>query len=242
MVRGVHQGRLQRTHVGGPYGRADGQAADGRFFDGNGRLRGRRLKGRRFRGRRRRNSSRNTFVARRRRRRRRRQTTLQITVIAVVVVVVVVDVVMMMMVVVWVMGAVVRVVLLQRVVDGGTGKFVGRGSGGRGRDGDGRRRRGRGGRGSGGHRARGGMVVFAQAADGYAGVRSAGAAHAFRGPVVVIVLARRQAAALDQEQRTAVGVQQRTDVLQDFVTQRPHVQFVAYVFHLKNTHNGTINI
>jgi len=152
-------------------------------------------------------------------------------VIAVVVVVVVVVVVMMMVVVVWVMGAVVRVVLLQGVVDGGAGKFVGRGRGGRGRDGDGRRRRGRGG----GGRARGGMVVFAQAADGYAGVRSAGAAHALRWPVVVIVLARRQAAALDQEQRTAVGVQQRADVLQDLVAQRPHVQFVAYVFHLKNT-------
>jgi len=76
------------------------------------------------------------------------------------------------------------------------------------------------------------MVVFAQAADGYASVRSPRAANALRGPVVVIVLARRQAAALDQEQRTAVGVQQCADVLQDLVAQRPHVQFIAYVFHL----------
>jgi len=79
------------------------------------------------------------------------------------------------------------------------------------------------------------MVVFAQAANGYASVRSPRAAHALRGPMVVIVLARRQAAALDQEQRTAVGVQQRADVLQDLVAQRSHVQLVAYVFHLNNT-------
>jgi len=75
------------------------------------------------------------------------------------------------------------------------------------------------------------MIVFAQAADGYASVRSPRAAHAFCGPVVVIVLARRQAATLDKEQRAAVCIQQRTDVLQDLVAQRPHVQFVAYVFH-----------
>jgi hypothetical protein len=49
--------------------------------------------------------------------------------------------------------------------------------------------------------------------------------------VVVVVLARRQAAALNQEQRTTVGVQQRADVLQDLVAQRPNVQFIAYVFH-----------
>jgi len=76
------------------------------------------------------------------------------------------------------------------------------------------------------------MVVFAQAADGYASVRSARAAHALCWPVVVVVLARRQAAALDQKQRTTVGVQQRADVLQDLVAQRPHIQFIAYVFHL----------
>jgi len=62
-------------------------------------------------------------------------------------------------------------------------------------------------------------VVLAQATDGDAGLRP-GTAHAFRGgPVVVVVLARRQAAALHQEQRAAVRVQQRADVLQDFVTQ-----------------------
>jgi len=129
------------------------------------------------------------------------------------------------------------------VEDGGGGarRLLGRGRGrcssGCSGGGDGRRRGGGGGSGSGGRG--GGMVVFAQTADGYAGVRSPRAAHALRGPVVVIVLARRQAAALDKEQRSAVCVQQRTDVLQDLVAQRPHVQFVAYVFHLKNT---TVNV
>lgn len=88
---------------------------------------------------------------------------------------------------------------------------------------------------SGGDRCRcGGTVVFAQTPDRYAGVRSPGTAHALdRRPVMVIMLARRQSAALHQEQRAPVRVQQRADVLQNLVTQRPDVQFVAYVFHLR---------
>jgi len=84
------------------------------------------------------------------------------------------------------------------------------------------------------------VVVFAQAPDGYAGVRlPARAAHALhRGPVV-IMLARRQPAALHQEQRAPVRVQQHAHVLQDLVAQRPHVQLVAYVFHLSSTHAHT---
>lgn len=38
---------------------------------------------------------------------------------------------------------------------------------------------------------------------------------------------------LNEEQRAAVGVQQRADVLQDLVTQRSHVQLVADVFDLR---------
>lgn len=86
------------------------------------------------------------------------------------------------------------------------------------------------------------MVVFAQTADGYAGVRPPGAAHAFRWTVMVVVLARRDTAALDQEQRTSVRVQQRADVLQDLVAQRPHVQLVAYVLHLCKRNNNVIII
>lgn len=82
-----------------------------------------------------------------------------------------------------------------------------------------------------------GTVIFAQAPDGNAGQRPARTAHALpRGrPVMVVVLARRQAAALHQEQRATIRVQKRTDILQDLVAQRPHVQLVAYVFHLKQT-------
>lgn len=89
----------------------------------------------------------------------------------------------------------------------------------------------------------GGMVVLAQTPDGDTGLRPPGAAHALRRgrPVmVVIVLARRQAAALDQEQRATVRVQQRAHVLQDLVTQRPHVQLVAYVFHLRTDGSASL--
>lgn len=86
--------------------------------------------------------------------------------------------------------------------------------------------------GGGRDRGRGGPVVFAQAPDGYAGVRPSGATQALRDGPVVIVLARRQPATLDQEQRAPVRVQQRADVLQDLVAQRPDVQLVANVLHL----------
>jgi len=151
---------------------------------------------------------------------------------AVIVVVAVTVTVVMVVMVMEVMAAVCGYVVLLSVEDGGSVfrmvLFVIRGYGGC--SGCGRRD------GSGSSGGRGGrIVVFTQAADSYASVGSSRAAHAVRRAVVVIVLARRQAAALHQEQRTTVGVQQRADVLQDFVAQRPHVQFIAYVFHLCRT-------
>lgn len=43
--------------------------------------------------------------------------------------------------------------------------------------------------------------------------------------------------ALNEEQRAAIRVQQRTDVLQDLVAQGPHVQLVIDVFDLRNRHS-----
>lgn len=210
--RGRHYFWRHRTDVGGTDWRTDDQAADSRrrFFD-RGRPDLRRLR----RGRR---VIRNTVVAAAAARR------LQ-TVAVRVLVGRVVHVVMVMMVIVVVM-VVVRVVVVVAVKRRRCGVvFAGRDRGhGHGRGGD---------DGGGGcDRGRGGVVVFAQAPDGYAGVRPPGAAQALRDGPVVIVLARRQTATLDQEQRAPVGVQQRADVLQDLVAQRPDVQFVAYVLYL----------